>query len=80
MPRLHIEPLLFCVAWAALAIGGSLVAGWQAGAVLSVGLLLIIMPTSSLVLTRTDSFQVERTVRWTILAVAALALLLWLRS
>ena len=80
MPRLHIEPLLFCVAWAALAIGGGLVAGWQAGAVLSVGLLLIIMPTSSLVLTRTDSFQVERAVRWTILAVATLALLLWLRS
>jgi hypothetical protein len=79
MPRLHLEALLFCLVWAALAIGAGLVAGWQAGAALSVGLLLIIMPTSSLVLARTDSFGTERTVRWTILAVAALLLMIWLR-
>jgi hypothetical protein len=79
MPRLHLEALLFCLVWATLAIGAGLVAGWQAGAVLSVGLLLIIMPASSLVLTRTDSFAAERTVRWAILAVAALLLMIWLR-
>ena len=68
MPRLHPEPLLFCLVWAALALAGGLLLGWQAGAILSVGLMLVIMPASSLVLTRTDSFPIERQVRWGILA------------
>ena len=78
MPRLQVEPLLFCVAWAALALAGGILAGWRAGAVLSVGLLLVIMPTSSLVLTRVENEAVERTARWGILAVAALGLAAYL--
>lgn len=77
MPRLHIEAAIFGLAWALLAIGAGLAAGWQVGAILSVGLLIVIMPTSTLVLTRTDSFGAERTVRWGILAAAAVAFLLW---
>ena len=78
MPRLHPEALIFCVAWATLALAGGLLLGWQAGAVLSVGLMLVIMPASSLVLTHTDSFQIERLVRWGILALAAAGLLAYL--
>ena len=78
MPRLHLEALIFCVVWAALALTGGLLLGWQAGAILSVGLMLVIMPTSSLVLSRTDSFPIERLVRWGILATAATGLLAYL--
>jgi len=77
MPRLYAEPLIFGLAWAGLALAAGLMAGWKAGAALSVGLMLVIMPVSSLVLTRVESFQVERLVRWGILAVAALAFALW---
>jgi hypothetical protein len=72
MPKLHVEPLIFCLCWAALAILGGIQAGLWAGAALSAGLLLIIMPTSSYVLTKTDSLVVERQVRWGILVLAAL--------
>jgi hypothetical protein len=41
---------------------------------LSVGLFLIIMPTSALTLSRTGNFTTERAVRWGILVVAALIL------
>ena len=78
MPRLHVEALVFCVAWATLALAGGLLLGWKAGAILSVGLMLVIMPTSSLVLSRTDSFPVERLARWGILAVAAASLAAYL--
>ena len=75
MPRVHPEALLFCLVWAALALAGGWMLGWQAGALLSVGLMLVIMPASSLVLTRNDSFRIERLVRWGILAFAAAGLL-----
>ena len=78
MPRFHPEALIFCLVWAGLALAGGWMLGWQAGALLSVGLMLVIMPTSTLVLTRTDSFQTERLVRWGILAVAAASLMAWL--
>ena len=79
MPRLHAEPLLFCAAWAALALVAGLVAGWPAGVLLSVGLLAVIMPTSTLVLTRLENFQAERLIRWGILVLAALAFLVWMK-
>ncbi|HEX2762729.1 MAG TPA: hypothetical protein VHM92_02630 [Allosphingosinicella sp.] len=75
MPRLYPEALAFCVAWAALAIYGGLELGWKAGAALTLGLFILIMPTSALILSRTGSFAVERGVRWGILAVAAIALI-----
>ena len=75
MPRLYPEALLFCVLWAALAIYGGLELGWKAGAVLTLGLFILIMPTSAAILSRTGSFKLERGVRWAILTVAAAVLL-----
>jgi hypothetical protein len=75
MPRLYPEALLFCVLWIALAIYGGLELGWKAGAALTLGLFVLIMPASALILSRTGNFAVERGVRWGILAVAAIALL-----
>ena len=75
MKRLHPEALLFCAAWAALAIFGGLELGWKAGAALTLGLFILIMPASATILSRTGSFQMERGVRWGILAVAAIVVL-----
>jgi hypothetical protein len=74
MPKLYPEALLFCVLWTALAIYGGLELGWKAGAALTLGLFILIMPTSAFILSRTGSFQVERAVRWGILAAAAIVL------
>jgi hypothetical protein len=78
MPKLYPEALAYCILWTGLAVAGFLLAGWQAGALLSVGLFVIVMPTSALVLTRSGNFAAERAVRWGILAAAALALLAFL--
>ena len=75
MPRLYPEALLFCILWAVLAIYGGLELGWKAGAALTLGLFILIMPTSATILSRTGSFQLERWVRWGILAAAAVVLL-----
>ncbi|MDB5720814.1 MAG: hypothetical protein JWP15_1432 [Alphaproteobacteria bacterium] len=74
MPKIYPEALAYCILWAALAVAGFMLAGWQAGALLSVGLFLIVMPASALVLTRTGNFVAERAVRWGILVVAAILL------
>ena len=75
MPRLYPEALLFCLLWAALALYGGLTHGWKAGAVLTLGLFILIMPASALILSRTGNFAVERGVRWGILIVAAIVFL-----
>jgi hypothetical protein len=75
MPKLYPEALLFCVLWAALAVWGGLELGWKAGAALTLGLFILIMPASALVLSRTGNFALERGARWGILAVAALIVL-----
>jgi len=75
MPKLHLEPLIFCIAWAALAVAGFALLDWKAGVALSVGLFMLIMPTSALILSRTSNFVLERAVRWGILVVAILVLL-----
>ncbi len=75
MLRFNLDAFLYCLAWAALAILGWNVGGLRVGLLLSVGLFLIVMPTSAIILSRTGSFRRERIVRWGILAVAALALL-----
>jgi hypothetical protein len=75
MKKLYPEAMLFCVIWAALAIWGGLSHGWKAGAALTLGLFILIMPTSALILSRTGSFVLERSVRWGILAVATLIFL-----
>jgi len=80
MPKLHVEPLLFCVAWAALAIAGFVRGGQWAGALLSLGLLPLIMGASAYIITRREDFGLERQARWGILVLAGLAFGLWLRN
>ena len=80
MPRLHIEALAFCIAWAAVATLGFVYAGRVAGALLSVGLMLIVMPASALILSKTEDFALERQLRWGILAIAGLALAIWVNA
>jgi hypothetical protein len=77
MPRLHAEALIFCLAWAALAVFAFIRAGYMAGSVMSVGLLILIMPISSLILDKTGDFGKERMARWAILISAALAFGVW---
>ena len=74
MTKLHPEPLLFCVAWAALAIAGGIWGAWWVAVLLSVGLLLLISGATLQILSQTDDMKLERQVRWGILIVAALAL------
>ena len=72
MPKLYPEALLFCILWAALAFFGWSRVSWQAGAALTLGLFVILMPASAITLSKTGNFAVERGVRWSILIVAAL--------
>jgi hypothetical protein len=77
----HVEALIFSILWVALAVAGWALLSWQAGLILSAGLFLLVMPTSALILTRTGSFDAERTARWGIFALAAVALLIaWRHS
>ena len=80
MPRLHWEALSFCVAWAALALAGGFYGGLWIGALLSVGLLILISAASLQVLSQSDDPIMERQVRWGILIVAGLALLVYLNA
>jgi hypothetical protein len=80
MPKLHAEPLLFCLAWALLAVAGTVWGGIWAGAALSLGLLLVLMPLSAIILTRYEDVALERQVRWGVLVIAALGLAVWLKS
>lgn len=80
MPKLHLEPLLFCLAWALLAVAGSVLGSVWAGLVIALGLLTILMPTSAIILTRYEDPALERQVRWGILVIAGLALAVWLKS
>ena len=75
MPKLYPEALLFCLLWAGLAFFGWSRIGWQAGAALTLGLFVVIMPASAFTLSRTGNFAVERGVRWSILIVAGLVTL-----
>lgn len=74
MRRPNLDALAYCVLWAGLAILGWRVGGLRTGLLLSVGLFLLVMPLSAIILSRTGSFAAERTVRWGLLAAAALAL------
>jgi len=78
MPRLHLEALLFCLAWAALAVAAAIWGGWWLGVAASLGLLVLVSASSLQILARTEDPALERQVRWGILAVAALALAAWL--
>jgi hypothetical protein len=78
MPRLHAEPLLFCLAWAALAIWGGMTSIWI-GILLSGGLAVVLMPLSATIISKREDLVLERQVRWGVLLLAALGLLLYLR-
>ena len=78
--RLHPEPLLFCVAWAALAFAGAIYGDWWVGVLLSVGLLVVISAATLQVISQTDDPAMERQVRWGILMVAALALVVGINA
>ena len=78
MPRIYPEPLLFCLAWAALAITAGIMASIWMGILFSAGLALILMPLTATIVTKTGDFTLERQVRWGLLVLAALALAIWL--
>jgi hypothetical protein len=78
MPKLHAEPLIFCLTWAALAIAAAMTASIWMGILFSAGLALVLMPLSAIVVSRTESMAIERRVRWGLLVLAAFALALWL--
>ena len=80
MPRLHYEALLFCLAWAALAIAGGIHAGLWVGVLLSLGLLILISASSMQILSQTEDMTMERQVRWGILIVAAMGLMVYLNA
>jgi hypothetical protein len=73
MPRLYPEPLLFCLAWAALAIWGATASIWI-GILLSGGLAVVLMPLSATIISKRDDPALERQVRWGLLVLAATAL------
>lgn len=77
----HPEAAAFCLAWVGVAAAGFVLQGWLAGALLSMGLLAVLGPTSATLISRTDDFALERTVRWSILiaagAILALVQALW---
>jgi hypothetical protein len=75
MPRFHPEPFAFCVVWAMVAVAGAMLAGLWTGVFLSLGMLLVLMPTSATILARTEDLALERQVRWALLALAALGTL-----
>ena len=74
MPKFHAEALLFCLAWAALAIAGGIYGSWWIGVLISFGLLVLVSAASMQVLAQTGDQDMERNVRWGILMVTALAL------
>ena len=76
MPKLYPEPLLFCLAWAALAIWGGMASLWL-GILLTGGLLMVLMPVSASIITKREDFALERQVRWGILLLAGLGALIW---
>jgi uncharacterized protein (DUF58 family) len=78
MPKLHPEPLLFCLAWAGLAIAAGIMASIWMGILFSAGLALILMPLTAAIVSKTGDFALERQVRWGLLALAGLALAVWL--
>jgi hypothetical protein len=80
MPRVHAEALLFCAAWASVALAGGLLGGPFVGLAVAFGLLLVLMPLSAYVLTEKEDERLERQLRWGVLVLAALALGVWLTA
>jgi len=80
MPRLALEPLIFCICWVGLAVVASVFGNMWAGLAIGLGLLLVLMPMSAFILTRYEDEKLERQIRWGILGIAGLLFVIWLRS
>lgn len=78
MPKFHPEPLIFCLAWAALAFAAAVMGSIWLGILFSAGLAIVLMPLSATIISKTGNFALERQVRWGLLVLAALALSGWL--
>lgn len=72
----HPEAAAFSVAWVAIAIAGYVLEGFLAGALLTFGLMGVLMPVSGYLLGKKEDAALERTARWSILIVAGLILAL----
>ncbi len=75
MSRVNFEALAFSLVWITIAMAGWVLAGWVAGVLLSVGLLIVIMLASAIIFSTSGNLLLERSVRWGILIVSALGLL-----
>jgi hypothetical protein len=80
MGKLRLDPLLFCLCWALLAVAASVYGGTWAGLAVALGLLLVLMPTSAIILSKYEDERLERQVRWGLLVIAGLLLAVWLQS
>lgn len=72
----HAEAAAFCLAWVGIAAAGYILEGGLAGALLTFGMLALVMPMSGFVISRYDDFALERTIRWSILIGAGATLAL----
>ena len=80
MPRLAIEPLIFCLCWVGLEVVASVLGTVTAAIAIALGLLLVLMPMSAFILTRYEDEKLERQIRWGILVIAGLLFAIWLKS
>lgn len=74
MPGLNLDALAFAVAWAGLALTAGLVGGFWMGGGLALALIVVVMPLSAFILSKTGDFALERKVRWAMFGAAALGL------
>ena len=75
MSRVNFEALAFSLVWIIIAMAGGILAGWVAGVILSVGVLFLIMASSAVIFSTSGNLVLERSVRWGILIVSAVALI-----
>lgn len=76
MPPLNIDALAFAVAWAILAFAAGIAGGFYLGGGLALALIVVVMPLSAFILSKTGDFALERKVRWSMLGAAALGVIL----
>ena len=76
MPALNNDALAFAVAWAILAFAAGMFGGFYLGGGLALALIVVVMPLSAFILAKTGDFALERKVRWSMLAAAALGVIL----
>jgi hypothetical protein len=78
LSRVNIETLLFCLAWAGLAVVAVSYGGWTVGLALAIGLFLAISASTGAILSRSGDLGFERKMRWGILIAGWIALIFYL--